>query len=276
MKRKFKFIRIAWWGLHFGEEPPFTKDRGAGTLFFSGCNLHCVFCQNYQISQLGLGKNYRLEEVVALMLELQKQGALNIDLVTPTIWAQPLKMVIKAAKKQGLKIPILWNSNAYEEVKMLKGLQGLVDIYLPDFKYGSSALGWKYSGVKNYPHKAEKAIREMLRQVGHLKLSSSQIAKKGVLVRHLILPNHLENSFQVLDYLKKIDPKIDISLLTQYEPLYRAHEFKEINRRLTQEEFETVYHYFQTLGFRKGWYQEMGSSEIFVPDFTKPQPFCYH
>ncbi|MGC8851760.1 MAG: radical SAM protein [Minisyncoccia bacterium] len=269
-----KLIRIAWWGLHFGEEPPFVLDKGAGTIFFSGCNLHCVYCQNYQISQLGIGQNYHLDEVVQMMLKLQNLGALNIDLVTPTIWAEPLKYIIKEAKKKGLKIPILWNSNAYEDVKMLKSLKGLVDIYLPDFKYGSSDLGLKYSGVKNYPLKAQKAIKEMLSQVGHLKLSPQGKALKGVLVRHLILPNNLENSFQVLDTLKKIDPQMDISLLTQYEPLYQAKKFKEINCNITNEEFEIVYHYFQTLGFKKGWYQEMGSSKNLVPDFTKSQPFC--
>ncbi|MGC8651379.1 MAG: radical SAM protein [Minisyncoccia bacterium] len=269
-----KLIRIAWWGLHFGEEPPFVLDKGAGTIFFSGCNLHCVYCQNYQISQLGIGQNYHLEEVVLMMLDLQKEGALNIDLVTPTIWVEPLKDIIKEAKKRGLKIPILWNSNAYEEVKMLKSLKGLVDIYLPDFKYGSNELGLKYSGVQKYPLKAQKAIKEMLSQVGHLKSTSSGKAKEGVLVRHLILPHNLENSFQVLDILKAIDPHLNISLLTQYEPLYRAKEFKEINRHISQEEFEIVYHYFQTLGFKKGWYQEMGSSQNLVPDFTKSQPFC--
>lgn len=268
-----KLIRIAWWGLHFGEEPPFVLKKGAGTIFFSGCHLHCVYCQNYQISQLGIGKNYHLEEVVKMMLELQNLGALNIDLVTPTLWAESLKEIIKEARQRGLKIPILWNSNAYEDVKVLKSLKGLVDIYLPDFKYGSSDLVLKYSGVKNYPLKAQKAIQEMLKQVGHLKLSPQGKALRGVLVRHLILPNNLENSFKVLDILKKIDPYLDISLLTQYQPLYQAKEFKEINRPISQEEFQTVYHYFQTLGFQKGWYQEMGSSQNLVPDFTNPQPF---
>lgn len=271
-----RLIRIAWWGLHFGEEPPFVLNKGAGTIFFSGCNLHCVYCQNYQISQLGIGKNYHLEDVVKIMLELQKQGALNIDLVTPTIWASLLKDIIKEAKKRGLKIPILWNSNAYEDIRMLKSLKGLVDIYLPDFKYGSNELGLKYSGVKNYPLKAKKAIQEMLKQVGHLKLNSLGKAQKGVLVRHLILPNNLENSFQVLDILKEIDPKIDISLLTQYEPLFQAKKFKEINRNITQEEFEIVFHYFKLLGFKKGWYQELHSSKELIPDFTKLNPFCYN
>lgn len=274
MKRKNKLlIRIAWWGLHFGEEPPFVLNKGAGTIFFSGCNLHCVYCQNYQISQLGIGTNYQIDEVVKIMLALQKEGALNIDLVTPTIWAPVLKIIIKEAKKQGLKIPILWNSNAYEDTKILKSLRGLVDIYLPDFKYGSNELGLKYSGIKDYPLKAQKAIKEMINQVGHLQLTSSGKAKKGVLVRHLILPNNLENSFQVLDILKQIDINLNVSLLTQYEPLYQANKFKELNRNITQEEFDIVYHYFQQLGFKNGWYQEIISSKELIPDFTKPNPF---
>jgi putative pyruvate formate lyase activating enzyme len=268
-----KTIRITWWGLHFGEEPPFVGDKGAGTIFFTGCNLRCVYCQNYQISRQGIGKNYSLEDLVKIMLKIQEQGALNIDLVTPTIWFESIKEAIVEAKRKGLNIPILWNSNAYEDVEMLKKLEGLVDIYLPDFKYGDNELGFKYSGVKNYAEKATEAIKEMLRQVGNLKLSKKEIAQKGVLVRHLILPGNIENSLKVLDRLKEINGDLYINLMTQYEPIDKAKDFPEINRNITQKEFETVFNYFIKLGFINGWAQEMGSNDFLLPDFTKENPF---
>ena len=269
-----KMIRIAWWGLHGGEEPPLVSQQGAGTIFFSSCNLHCVYCQNYQISQEGIGKNYSLKDLVKIMLQLQKQGAPNIDLVTPTIWAESIRTAIIEAKKKGLDIPIVWNTNAYEDVDLLQKLQGLVDVYLPDFKYGNDELGFKYSGVKNYAEKATAAIQEMLKQVGHLQLSSKNIAQKGVIVRHLILPNNIENSLRVLDYLKEIDKNLWISLMAQYEPLYKAKDFPEINRNITQEEFEAVLHRWQELGFHHGWIQKIGSNLSLLPDFTRENPFA--
>ena len=269
-----KMIRIAWWGLHGGEEPPLVSQQGAGTIFFSSCNLHCVYCQNYQISQEGIGKNYSLKDLVKIMLQLQKQGAPNIDLVTPTIWAESIRTAIVEAKKKGLDIPIVWNTNVYEDVDLLQKLQGLVDVYLPDFKYGNDELGFKYSGVKNYAEKATAAIQEMLKQVGHLQLSSKNIAQKGVIVRHLILPNNVENSLRVLDYLKEIDKNLWISLMAQYEPLYKAKDFPEINRNITQEEFEAVLHRWQELGFHHGWTQEIGSNLSLLPDFTRENPFA--
>ncbi|MCX6796309.1 MAG: radical SAM protein [Candidatus Falkowbacteria bacterium] len=263
--------------MHFGEEPPFVGNKGAGTIFFTGCNLRCVYCQNYQISQQGIGKNYSLNDLVEIMLKLQERGALNIDLVTPTIWYKTIKQAIIEAKTKGLNIPILWNSNAYEEDEILKTLEGLVDIYLPDFKYGNDELGFKYSGAKNYSQKAKAAIKEMLKQVGPLKLSKDEIAQKGVLIRHLILPNNIENSFLVLDILKEIEKEtglnLYLSLMTQYEPTNKAKDLPEINRNITQEEFKTVYDYFQKSGFHHGWVQEMGSNDTLMPDFTKDNPF---
>jgi len=267
------FIKIAWWGLHFGEESPFIGDRGAGTIFFTGCNLRCVYCQNYQISQQGIGKNYSLQELVEIMFKLQEMGALNIDLVTPTIWAEQIKKAIIEAKKNGLHIPILWNSNAYEEVEMLKKLEGLVDIYLPDFKYSDNELAFKYSGIKNYTEKAKEAIKEMLRQVGNLKLTKEGIAEKGVLVRHLILPNNIANSLKVLEYLKEIDGNLYISLMSQYEPIHRAKDFPELNRIITKKELGKVFDYLVELGFENGWVQDIESHAVFLPDFTKENPF---
>jgi putative pyruvate formate lyase activating enzyme len=267
------FVKIAWSGKHFGEEPPLVGKTGSGAIFFTGCNLRCVFCQNYQISQQNLGNNHSVEELVRIMIRLQKEGALNINLVSPTIWVKQIKQAIKEAKKQGLIIPIVWNSNAYESSKLIKSLEGLVDIYLPDFKYGDNEVAFKYSGVKNYKEKAEETIREMFLQSGNLKLSKEGTAKKGIIVRHLILPNNTENSKKVLDCIGKINKDIYISLMSQYEPLNKAKEFSEINRRITNEELETVYSYQMELGLENGWFQETGSQSVFLPDFKKENPF---
>lgn len=257
------FVKIAWFGKHFGEEPLLVENRGAGTIFFSGCNLHCVYCQNFQISQQGLGKNYSINELADIMLKLQNDGALNIDLVTPTIWAEPIKQTITKAKEKGLKIPIIWNTNGYDGAELIKGLKEFIDIYLPDFKYSDNDLAFKYSGIKNYIEKAEETIKEMINQVGI----------KNVIIRHLILPNNIENSLKVLDLIKGIDKNVNISLMTQYEPVYRAKEFPEINRRITQEEFDKIHNHQLKLGLVNGWVQEIGSSEIYLPDFNKENSF---
>ena len=267
----FNGVKIAWFGRHFGEEPPLVDDkgacsersRGAGTIFFSGCNLHCVYCQNYQISQQEIGKSYSIEELVNIMLKLQNDGALNIDLVTPTIWQEQIKEAIIKAKEKSLKVPVIWNSNGYDGVELIKEMKGLVDIYLPDFKYGNNDLAYKYSGIKKYVEKTEETIREMINQVG----------AENVIIRHLILPNNIENSIGVLKKIKAMDKNICISLMTQYEPVFRAKEFPEINRRITENEFEKVHNYQLELGLINGWVQEMGSQEVFLPDFTRDNPF---
>lgn len=273
--------RISWFGKHFGEEPPLVGDegrlprarRGAGTIFFTGCNLRCVYCQNYQISQGNIGKNYSIDELVKIMLDLQNEGALNIDLVTPTIWFKQIKKAVEKAKKQGLKIPIVWNTNAYDGAEIIKEAEGLVDVYLPDFKYGDDDLAFKYSGVKNYVEKAKKSIKEMFRQVGNLKLSEDGVAKKGVIVRHLILPNNLENSFKALEYIKEIDKDIYVNLMSQYEPVFKTKEFPELNRTITKNEFEKVFDCLVKLGLENGWAQDLESHSAFLPDFTKENPF---
>ena len=267
------FVKIAWFGKHFGEEPVLVGKKGAGTIFFTGCDLRCVYCQNYQISQQNIGQKYSIQKLVSIMLGLQKDGALNIDLVTPTIWADQIKQAIIKARKQGLSIPIVWNSNAYESKEMIKSLDGLIDIYLPDFKYGDDNLAFRYSSIKDYVQKAKESIREMFQQVGNLKLSKKGIAKKGIIVRHLVLPNNVENSFKVLEYIKEIDKDIYINLMSQYKPVYKAQDFPEINRSLEQEEFEKIFDYLLKLDIKNGWIQEMQNHTIFLPDFTKKNPF---
>lgn len=268
-------VKIAWYGKHFGEEPPLVggRNQGAGTIFFSGCNLRCAYCQNYQISQGGIGQEYSVDELADIMLRLQRDGAVNIDLVTPTIWWQQIKQAIILAKEKGLMIPIVWNSNAYEAVDILRQMNGLVDVYLPDFKYGIDELGQKYSDVPYYSRIATAAIREMFRQVGNVVVNEDGVAMRGLIVRHLILPNNIENSFQVLKILSQIDKNITISLMSQYAPIYKSAEFKELNRKITRKEFDAVFDQMRELGLENGWVQDGESAEILVPGFRKENPF---
>jgi putative pyruvate formate lyase activating enzyme len=277
-------MKIAWYGKHFGEEPPLVGDPslfsgekryGAGTIFFSGCNLRCVFCQNYQISQEKIGKEFSARELTDIMLELQEEGAANIDLVTPTLYWCPLKEAITLAREAGLVIPIVWNSNAYEKINVIREMEGLVDIYLPDFKYADDKLAVKYSSAPGYSRLAEEAIGEMYRQVGNL-IMEDGIAKKGLIVRHLILPGYLENSFTVLEKIAGIDKDIHLSLMSQYYPVYCSYEFSEINRRLTEDEIRSAEEKRMELGLENGWTQEADSGEIFLPDFRKKNPFDSH
>lgn len=267
-------IEISWFGPHHGEEPPISGTSGSGIIFFCQCNLKCVFCQNWQISQECLGcQKYTPEKVAEIMLSLQKDGAHNINLATPTIWSYWLKKSIILAKRRGLKIPVLWNSNAYEKVEILKEFEGLVEIYLPDYKYDSEKLAVKYSSAPNYPETAQKAILEMQRQVGDLKVDKEGIAQKGLIVRHLIIPNALENTKNSLKFIRSISENIHLSLMSQYNPLYRACEFGEINRSLSEEEFEAANKLVEGFNFKNGWIQEFGGSvKCLNPDFAQKSP----
>jgi len=279
---KNKKIKIAWYGKHFGEEPPLVgnsssssvgkKRYGAGTIFFSGCNLRCVFCQNYQISQEKIGKEYSIQEVANIMLELQDTGAVNIDLVTPTPWWRSLRESIILARESGLIIPLVWNSNAYETLHIIREMNGLVEIYLPDFKYVDDNLAVKYSNAPGYSRLAYRSIKEMFRQVGRLQIKNG-IAQKGLIIRHLILPGCLDNSFAVLEKIALIDKDIHLSLMSQYYPVYRAGKFTEINRRLTRDEIKCVEEKRMELKVFNGWSQEAGSGDVFLPDFRKKNPF---
>lgn len=266
-------IKIAWFGKHFGEEPPLigNENQGAGGIFFTGCNLKCCFCQNYQISQENLGEYCSIENLANIMIDLQKQNCVCIDLVSPTIWYKQIKESILIAKEKGLNIPIVWNSNGYEDVKIIKEMNGLIDIYLPDFKYSDNDVALKYSKINNYKEKAINAIKEMYDQVGAYDIYN--LKNKGLIVRHLILSNNTENSFGVLDEILKIDKNIPISLMSQYSPIYNAKNFEEINRKLIQEEFDKVFNYQLDIGLENGWHQELDSSDCFVPDFKKENPF---
>ncbi len=270
-----KDFEISWTGPHFGEEPPLSGTGGSGTIFFCRCNLKCIYCQNWQISQERVaGKKVSAVELLKIMLNLQEKGCHNINLVSPTIWASGLKEAIRQAKSQGLKIPVVWNSNAYETVKSLEKLAGLVDIYLPDYKYAEEELTAKYSNCPGYPKIASSVILEMQRQVGDLELDSRGIARRGLIVRHLVLPGHLENTQKCLEFIRSISESVHLSLLSQYNPTYRASEFPEINRVLRKEEYEQVLKMVKDLNFKYGWIQEFGGAvKCLNPDFTKENPF---
>ncbi len=268
-----KTVKIAWYGKHFGEEPPLVGDSGAGTIFFSGCNLKCIFCQNWQISHEDLGKSYSVRELADIILELQKNGAVNIDLVTPTPWRLQIKEAIVIAKEKGLSIPVAWNSNGYESVAAINDMKGLVDIYLPDFKYGDDEAAVKYSSAPRYSEIADKAIREMYDQVGKLEIDEKGLAKKGLIIRHMILPGNLGNTLAVLEKIASIDKDIHLSLMSQYNPVYGAEKFNEIYRRVSEEEIEAAEDYKHELGLNNGWVQEVDSQEIFLPDFNLSEPF---
>jgi putative pyruvate formate lyase activating enzyme len=281
---KNRKVKVAWYGKHCGEEPPLVghslssssgKIRyGAGTIFFSGCNLRCVFCQNYQISQGKVGKEYSPRELAKIMVELQDKNAVNIDLVTPTPWWKILKEAIILARKLGLTIPLVWNSNAYETPHIIREMNGLVDIYLPDFKYADDTLAAKYSNAPGYCLIAENAIKEMFKQVGQLQ-TKNDVARKGLIIRHLILPGHLNSSFAVLEKIAEIDKNIYLSLMSQYRPVYLAYRFPEINRTLTEDEIKSVEMKRMELGLENGWTQEADSRDVFLPDFSKGNPFSH-
>lgn len=262
-------VKIALASLHYFEEPCISGEKGSGTVFFSNCNMKCKFCQNYKISAQSKGKEISIEELAQNFLKLQEQGANNINLVTPTIYAYQIIEAIKIAKVKGLKIPIIYNSNGYESLETIKALKGHIDVYLPDFKYYYDDIAFKYSGVKNYFKYATEAIKEMCNQVGEPKFDENGIIKKGVIIRHLVLPNNIENSKQVLKWIKNnIDERIYISIMAQYFPCYKAKEIEELSRKLMKEEYEEIENFVYELDIKNGYMQELGEhEEEYVPDF---------
>ena len=262
-------VKVALASLHYFEEPCISGEKGSGTVFFSNCNLKCKFCQNYKISWEGKGKEITAEELANIFLDLQNQGANNINLVTPTIYAYQIIKAIEIAKCNGLNIPIIYNSNGYESIETLKSLEGYIDVYLPDLKYYNDDIAFKYSGVKNYFQHATEAIHEMYRQVGAPILNDNGIIQKGLIIRHLVLPNNIENSKQVLNWIKNnIDKRVYVSIMAQYFPCYKAKEMDELNRKLTQKEYEEIENFVYDLDIENGYMQELGEhEEKYVPNF---------
>lgn len=259
-------IKIGGYHLHMWEEPILSSDKGSGTIFFSYCNLGCIYCQNYQISHICKGEEISIERFGNICLELQNMGANNINLVTPTHYIPLIKEGLILAKKKGLTIPIVYNTSGYEKVSSLKSLEGLIDIYLPDFKYYDNNLG-KYSNVSNYYDIATKAIEEMYRQVGKPKYNN-ELLIKGLIVRHLVLPGHIEDSKKIIKYLyTKYHDNIILSIMNQYTPI-KELKYKELNRRVTVQEYNELIDYAYDLGVRNCFTQEKESqSDSFIPNF---------
>ncbi len=223
---------------HLGEEFPIRGYRGSGTIFFSYCNMRCVYCQNYEVSHLGEGKEVSAQELADIMLRLQDLGCHNINLVSPSHVVPQILEALYLAVERGLRIPIVYNTSSFDSLKSLKLMDGVVDIYLADLKYLSREFGRKYSKVKDYPTHAKEAIREMYRQVGNLKVDHRGIAVRGLIVRHLVLPNDISTTRKVMEFLRSIDENLAVNVMDQYFPFYKAKDYPELARRITPAEYE--------------------------------------
>lgn len=262
-------IRVTKYQLHYFEEPCISGKSGSGTVFFSNCNFKCIFCQNYKISQEGKGNEVTIEELANIFLKLQQEGANNINLVTPTMYTYQIIEAIKIARMKGLNLPIIYNSNGYENVETLRDLRGYVDVYLPDLKYYADELAIKYSKAPNYFKIATKAILKMIDQVGLPEFDENGMIKKGVIIRHLVLPGHIQNSKHILKWLKEnVDGNAYVSVMAQYFPTYKAKEDEYLNRKLTRKEYSEIEQYLYLLDIQNGYMQELGKhEEEYVPDF---------
>lgn len=264
-------LKVARAFLHMWEEPCISGTRGSGTIFFSGCNLKCVYCQNYRISQDNFGKVISIERFQEIIKELINKGAHNINLVNPSHYTDPIKRALASLKSSNdLTVPVVYNSNGYETVKALEAMKGLVDVYLPDMKYSTGVSSFKYSRAKDYPEVCRKAVLEMYRQVGSPVLDTNGIIRKGLIIRHLILPGYTKESMSVLDWISENLPKsVYVSLMSQYTPFYAAEKHPEINRPITRREYEKVVDHLYRLGLEEGYVQERQSSDTqYIPDFN--------
>lgn len=265
-------VKAARAALHYWEEPCISGEAGSGTVFFSGCPLHCVFCQNKSLADGTAGKYTTIERLSEIFLELQEKGANNINLVTPGHFAPQIAEALKAAKKRGLHLPVVYNTGSYEYPETLRRMEGLVDIYLPDFKYMDAALGLRYSRAADYSDVAKAAVAEMVRQTGAAVFENGDedgLMKRGTIVRHLVLPGCVEDSKAVIRYLhENYGNLVYISILNQFTPMPGLTAYPEINRRVTKEEYEEVVDYAVGIGVECGFIQEGETAEeSFIPDF---------
>lgn len=265
-------LKVARAALHFWEEPCISGDAGSGAVFFSGCPLHCVFCQNENIANGTVGKEISLERLVDIFLELQEKRANNINLVTPGHFVPQIVKALDQARKEGLTLPVVYNTSSYETVDTIKMLEGYVDIYLPDFKYMSPGLSKKYSHAPDYAEVAKAAIAEMVRQTGKAVFvngDEDNLILRGTIVRHLTLPGCMEDSMQILKYLHETyGDTIYISIMNQFTPLSNLEKYPELNRKITDEEYETLVDYAIDIGIENGFIQEGNTAEeSFIPAF---------
>lgn len=270
-------LKVARAALHFWEEPCISGDAGSGAVFFSGCPLHCVFCQNENIANGTVGKEISLERLVDIFLELQEKRANNINLVTPGHFVPQIVKALDQARKEGLTLPVVYNTSSYETVDTIKMLEGYVDIYLPDFKYMSPVLSKKYSHAPDYAEVAKAAIAEMVRQTGKAVFvngDEDNLILSGTIVRHLTLPGCMADSMQILKYLHDTyGDMIYISIMNQFTPLSNLEKYPELNRRITDEEYETLVDYAIEIGIENGFIQEGNTAEeSFIPAFNAHVP----
>ncbi len=268
-------LKIARAALHFWEEPCISGTKGSGTVFFSGCSMHCVFCQNESIANGTVGKEISRERLAEIFLELQEKEANNINLVTPGQYIPDIVWSVEHARNQGLQIPIVYNTSSYEKVDTLKQLEGIVDVYLPDFKYWDAQLARKYSNAPDYPEVAKKAIAEMVRQqpetiFAYDKEQDVDLIKNGVIVRQLLLPGQLSDAKNIVKYLyETYENQIYISMMSQYTPLAHVEKYPELNRRVSKRAYEKYVDYALELGVENGFLQEEDvAEESFIPDFN--------
>ena len=262
-------IRVARAALHQWEEPCISGTKGSGTVFFTGCNLRCVYCQNKVISDGKVGMAVSKEKLAQLFVSLKDQGAHNINMVTPTHFTLQIIEAIKISRSKGMDLPIVWNTSGYETEETIDSLSGYVDVYLTDFKYMDSETARKYSFCPDYPDVAKKALSKMVSQIGKVELDSNGIIKKGVVVRHLLLPGHVEESMKVLDYLhSEYGDGIYISIMSQFTPNGNLDKYPEINRKVTKYEYDKLVEYADKIGIVNAYVQEgSAAKESFIPDF---------
>ncbi|MPQ43999.1 radical SAM protein [Clostridium tarantellae] len=263
-------IKVARAKLHFWEEPAISGKNGSGTVFFSNCNLRCVFCQNHIISSEGFGKEISINRLSEIFLELQNQGAHNINLVTPTHYVPQIIKALDIAKKNGLTIPIVYNTNGYDSLETIKSLNGYIDVYLPDFKYFNNKFAIKYSNANNYSNNILNILNEMFSQVGSVQFNSLGIIKKGIIIRHLMLPGLLFDSKKIIDSIyKTFGDDVYISIMNQYTPTYKAKEYSEINKPLNNKHYICLINYALNIGVINGFIQDSGTNcESFIPEFN--------
>jgi putative pyruvate formate lyase activating enzyme len=256
---------------HHGEEPPISGSRGSGTIFFSYCNMHCLYCQNYAFSQLGEGRQVGPEELAEFMLYLQEAGCHNINLVTPTHVLPQILKALSFAIPRGLTVPLVYNTGGYEESRMIKMLDGIVDIYLADMRYADNAMGLEYSAAPDYPRYNQESVKQMHAQVGVAQGDNQGIIMRGLIIRHLVLPNNISGTQEIMRFIAaELSPDTYVSLMSQYFPCYRAVGIKEIARRITKEEYEAAEEMMHSYGLYQGWVQDAGGLERFAGTNIKP------
>ncbi|MDP4177401.1 MAG: radical SAM protein [Bacillota bacterium] len=267
--RSGKNVKLAKVSLHHWEEPCISGSKGSGTVFFSNCNLKCVFCQNHNISQENTGAEVSIERLSKIFLEQQNHGAHNINLVTPTHYVPQIIEAIKLSKENGLNIPLLYNSNGYENMETIKALNGYIDVYLPDLKYFDDKYAVKYSFANDYFNKASKAITEMVKQTGECIFNSEGVIQKGVIIRHMMIPGLLFDSKKIIDFIyNTFGDTVYVSIMNQYTPMFNAENYPEINKPVNSKHYESFIDYASSIGIKNGFIQESeASSKSFIPEF---------